>query len=108
MEKIINIDGKDIRFKTSASTFLKYRAQFGRDGLKELYKLSDEAGNLDISNLDTDILMRFAWAFAKTADKDILPFEDWLDEFDYYFAFDIAQEIVELINDLLRTNNKKK
>ncbi len=108
MEKIIKIDGKDIKFKTTASTLVKYKAQFGRDGLIDLAKLSDENGNLNVSNFDTDIIMRFAWAFAKTANKDIPPFEDWLDDFDYYFALDILEEIVELINETLRMNNKKK
>ena len=31
MEKTLNIDGKDIRFKSTAGTLMRYRMNFGRD-----------------------------------------------------------------------------
>ena len=39
MEKILNIDGKDVKFKSTASFLLRYKMQFQRDGLKDLLRL---------------------------------------------------------------------
>lgn len=41
MEKIIKIDGRDIKFKSTAATPLKYKAQFKTDFFADLIKLSN-------------------------------------------------------------------
>ena len=41
MEKIIKIDGRDIKFKSTAATQLKYKAQFKTDFFADLIKLSN-------------------------------------------------------------------
>ena len=33
MEKTLTIDGKQIRFKSTAATLIRYKTQFGRDFL---------------------------------------------------------------------------
>ena len=40
MEKIIEIDGKKIGFKTNGATPLRYKPQFGKDYFKEILKLA--------------------------------------------------------------------
>ena len=39
MEKIIRIDDKDIKFKSTAGTLMRYRNHFGRDFIKDIVAL---------------------------------------------------------------------
>lgn len=41
MEKIIHIDGKDVAFKSTAGTPIKYQMQFKSDMLEDLQNLRD-------------------------------------------------------------------
>ena len=63
MEKILNIDGRDVKFKSTASFLLRYKMQFQRDGLKDLMKLQGavdfETKKLNgIEKLDLEVLDR--------------------------------------------------
>lgn len=90
MEKTINVGGRDIPFKATASTPRRYRAQTGKDLLKDLYAISAASSNgdaVDFSKIDTDILMQLAYTMAKQADPDIAEYVDWLDEFEPYDIF---------------------
>lgn len=121
MEKIINIDGKDIKFKSTGATLIRYKSQFHRDGLKDLMQIvnnmateeknknstEEEKNKLMIENLDLDAIYRFAWVFAKTADKDIPLLEEWLDSFDDFPIIDISLEVLDLITSTLSTSKKK-
>lgn len=40
MEKTITIDGRDVRFKSTAATPLRYKAQFHKDFFTEVLKLA--------------------------------------------------------------------
>ena len=39
MERTIGIDGKQVRFKSTAATPLRYKAQFGKDYFSEILKM---------------------------------------------------------------------
>lgn len=104
MEKVIVIDGKEIKFKSNASTPLRYKAQFRKDFFAEIMKLNklntgrkkkDDLSILESMNFD--VFYELAWIFAKTADKSIPPLLEWLDEFDEFPIMDIIPEIQDLI-----------
>ena len=40
MEKIINIGGKDIPFKSTGATVIRYKSQFKRDFLAEIVNMA--------------------------------------------------------------------
>lgn len=113
MEKIINIDGRDVKLKSTGAFLLKYKAQFKRDVLQDIFKLSkvaDEAtGEIkDISHLDLDIFYNLTWVLAKTGNPDILPLEQWLDTFDTFPILEIAPHVLEMVTGCLETCKKNK
>lgn len=115
MEKIININGKDIRMKSTAGTFTRYRMTFKSDLLKDLVNLKERFEKVNNSEneqfriLDLQMFEQIAWALAKTADNSILPIENWLDEFETFDIYKIMPEMMELLLDNMQqdTNQKK-
>lgn len=113
MEKIIKIDGRDIKFKSTAATPLKYKAQFKTDFFADLIKLSNmqsEKTNKNeiemLQSIDFDIFYRIIWILAKTADSSIPPIIEWLDGFDEFPTVDIFPELQELILSSISTKKK--
>lgn len=113
MERIINIDGKDVKFKATAATLRLYRMKFRRDLMVDLMKISEKAGkknkNLDV--IDLELFENAAYIMAKQADNSVpdTP-EEWLDGFDTFAIRDILPGIMELWSDNMETmsDSKKK
>lgn len=100
MEKILNIDGRQVKFKSTGAFLLRYKAQFGRDALQDIFKLQTviSGGKItDIGALDMEILYDLVWTLAKTADPNISPPIEWLDEFSEFPIMDILPQVTELI-----------
>lgn len=102
MEKIIRVGDYEIPVRATAASLISYKANFGRDGLRDLLALSaaaqKSAGGLD--GFDADVLYRFLWVFAKAANRDIPPLEEWLDDFDIPpldFISGAMPQVVELL-----------
>ena len=113
MEKYVDIDGKKVKFKSTASTARKYRQQFNRDLLIDMQNLSESAGNggrLSASALEC--FENIAYTMAKQADETIPDTADeWLDEFEMFSIYTILPQIIELwglSNQTLETEAKKK
>jgi hypothetical protein len=113
MEKTITIDGRDIRFKSTGATPLRYKAQFGKDYFAEILKLNSlkninekEIKPEDLDGVDFEVFYNIAWALAKTANKDIPDPLTWLDEFEEFPMIDIIPELIELILSSLKTKKK--
>ena len=116
MEKTITIDGKDILFKSTGGSAIRYKAQFGKDYFADVVKLNSldaltkindkdfKAGDLD--GVDTNFFYNIAWVFAKTANKEIKDQLTWLDSFDEFPIIDIIPDLMELITSTLRTKKK--
>lgn len=123
MEKIIEIDGRKIKFKATAGLPVRYRNAFGTEYLNDLQKAGLIAKKLQevavkskenstesiteeeinaLSDIDISVFYRIAWTMAKTADNNIPPLLDWLDTFDNFPIAIILGELSELMN----TNNK--
>lgn len=113
MEKTIEIDNKKIRFKSTAATPLRYKAQFGKDFFVDIMKLSSLDGlnskKIDlkkIDKLDFDVFYNIIWVLAKTADKKIPDPITWLDGFEEFPMFDIIPELQDLILSSMQTKKK--
>ena len=102
MEKILNIDGRDVKFKSTASFLLRYKMQFQRDGLKDLLKLQG-AFDLktkklkDVDQFDLEVFYNMTWVLAKVANPQIPPPLEWLDTFSEFPLMEIIPEIIELM-----------
>lgn len=117
MEKTLYIDGKQVRFKSTGGTLLRYKMQFGSDFLSDISKLASiEISEEDledtkkkieaIGKIDMEAMYNFIWVLAKTADKNIPEPLEWLDEFETFPIMDILPELMDLIQSSFI--NKKK
>ena len=112
MERVLNIDGREVGFRTSALTPYIYRNLFGRDLITDLNKLekaykkairlpedASEEERLDaqLSEMDLQIFARVAYVMAKQHDKSLTySIEEWLDGFETFSIYAIAGELLEM------------
>lgn len=112
MEKIIEIDGKKVPFKSTGAFLLHYKAQFGKDALADLIKMEKGFKSLQknkcADDLDTTALFNFIWVLAKTANPKIKPPMEWLDSFNEFPLYDIVPELQELIYSTIQSSVKSK
>lgn len=101
VEKLLTIDGRQVAFKSTGAFLLRYKAQFGRDAVQDIFKLQGalgEAGQIaDISALDLEVFYNLVWTLAKTADPTIPPPLEWLDGFSEFPLGDVLPEVTEMI-----------
>lgn len=114
MEKTLIIDDKEVRFKSTGATPLRYKAQLHRDFFADILRLNSlrnisegkELKAEDIEQVDFDVLFYIVWVLAKTSDNTIPePFE-WLDKFDEFPIIEIVMELQDLIGASLQSKKK--
>lgn len=113
MEKILTIDGKQVKFKSTGAYLLRYKSQFGRDAIKDIYKLNnifDEKSKkvTNIEALDLEVFFNLIWTLAKTADPSIEPPEQWLDTFDEFPLMEIIPEVMDMITSSISSSKSSK
>lgn len=114
MEKTIVIDGKDIKFRSSGATPIRYKAQFGRDFLTDIYKLRDlekvkdkkELTIKEMEKIDFNLFYNLTWALAKTANKEIPEPVEWLDQFEEFPIMDIFGQLQDVIISTIQAKKK--
>ena len=102
LKKEIEICGKKVPFRSSATIPRLYRAKFKRDIFKDLSKLeksykgkTEDGDEFQIEDLE--IFENVAYIMAYHADNNIPPtIEDWLDQFDMFSIYEILPEILKL------------
>lgn len=102
MEKILTIDGRQVKFKSTGAFLLRYKAQFNKDALQDIIKLSkaiDVKTNQikNIEALDLEVFYNLIWSLAKAADPNIPPPMEWLDTFSEFPLVDILPEVMDMI-----------
>ncbi len=125
MEKTLNIGGKNVTFKCTAGTLLRYKQEFGKEFLAdaaELMKFEDSKtkkkvessdgkitfkDEYDFTKLNLELIYNLAWAMAKTADNSIPDPLMWLDGFDTFPLDTIAPDLMELLEHTLQSNTPK-
>ncbi len=114
MEKIITIDGRDIKFKSTGATLLRYKAQFRRDALQDIFKIekafNKETNEIEIDKFDLEVFYNLIWTLAKTANNEISDPITWLDTFSEFPLMDIIPETMDLLMATIKPtiNSKKK
>lgn len=114
IEKVINISGKDVKFKSSASVPRLYRIKFKRDIFKDLTKLekaySKNANSDDDFQIDDlEIFENVAYIMAFHADPSIpKSIDGWLEQFDMFSIYQVLPEILELWGDNMITDIESK
>lgn len=116
MTQKIEIDGKEVPFRASATIPRIYRMKFHRDIYKDLHELEKSIGdgNPENSSLDMFSLEMFeniAYIMAKHADASIPDNpEDWLDEFNTFSIYQVPPQLIQLwgLNTQTDIESKKK
>ena len=114
IEKMININGQEVKFRSSATVPRLYRIKFKRDIFKDLTKLEkaynkkasqDEDFEID----DLEIFENVAYIMAYHADPTIpKTIDEWLDQFEMFSIYQILPEILELWGSNLMTDIETK
>lgn len=95
MEKTLTIEGKEIRFKATGGTLMRYRNQFNAEFLVDFLALAQSQGNPQL--FSTRLLENIIWALAKTADDTIpdpISFYDTFESFDFFGVFEELSPLV--------------
>jgi len=112
VEKVLTIDGRQVTFKSTGAFMLRYKAQFGRDAVQDIFKLQqavDVKGQIaDINALDLEVFYNLVWTLAKTADPLIPPLFEWLDTFSEFPLIDIIPEVMDMMFSSLTVSVKSK
>lgn len=123
MEKTIKIGEKELTVKSTAGSLFRYKANFRRDGIKDLLSLAkgikdiksdseeDIMKMLENENFNLDVFFNFLWVFAKAADDSIPPIEKWLDGFDLPpldFVVEVLPQVQPLLFSAIKTSVKSK
>lgn len=109
LKREIEICGKTIPFRSSATVPRLYRAKFKRDIFKDLSKLEksykDKTEDGDEFQIDDlEIFENVAYIMAYHADNSIpASIDDWLDQFDMFSIYEVLPQILELWGDNLAT-----
>ena len=112
LKKVINVGGKEVAFRSSATVPRLYRAKFKRDIFKDLAKLeSSYKGNTEdgFAIDDLEIFENVAYIMAYHADHTIPDnIDDWLDQFDMFSIYEVLPEILALWGTNLITDIESK
>lgn len=117
MDRIINIDGRDVKFRATARTPRLYRALIGRDMIADMNRLRNKFGKVKdgeeaFEEFDLQIFEDSAYIMARHADPDIeqRTADEWLDTFDMFSIYEVLPKIFELwaLNTKTTSTPKKK
>ena len=100
LTKTVNINGRDVTFRSSAAIPRMYRIKFKRDIFRDLTKLENSVKDKDKRNLEIDDLEIFenvAYVIALHADPTIPEnINDRLDQFEMFSIYEVLPQILEL------------
>ena len=114
IKREIEICGKNIPFRSSATIPRLYRAKFKRDIFKDLSKLEasykgKQTKGSEFQIEDLEIFENVAYIMAYHADNSIpSTIEDWLDQFDMFSIYEVLPQILELWGENMMTEVKAK
>lgn len=105
--RIIELGGREVRIKGSPMTPYFYKKAFGQSLSGDLMAM--EGVEEDRSKFDDVNILQMIWAMEKTVDRNIKPFEKWLEDFEYLNLDDVLADVVEeAMNATFRDKQKQK
>ena len=110
IKREIEICGKMVPFRSSATVPRLYRAKFKRDIFKDLSKLESsytgkKSEGREFQIEDLEIFENVAQIMAYHADNSIpSTIEEWLDQFEMFSIYEVLPQILELWGDNMQTD----
>lgn len=105
MDRIINIGSTPVRLANNGLALTLYKRDFGTDLIPDIFAMfggqkyaqkAADTGEFEIEKLDVQKLYNLTYFFAKIADKDIPPQDEWLESFDCFPIKDVAMGVIPL------------
>ena len=108
IKREIEICGKMVPFRSSATIPRLYRAKFKRDIFKDLARLeksySGKQEGVEFQIEDLEIFENVAYVMAYHADNSIpADINEWLDQFEMFSIYEILPQLLELWGDNMMT-----
>lgn len=108
IKREIEICGKMVPFRSSATIPRLYRAKFKRDIFKDLARLeksySGKQDGAEFQIEDLEIFENVAYVMAYHADNSIpADINEWLDHFEMFSIYEILPQLLELWGDNMMT-----
>ena len=127
MQKSITIGGQTYLLATNAYTPIAYKQAFGKDYFQDLFTMLkaesimsqleqlEEGETLQASQIDLSILAdfdmtffhRLFWVFAKSANPQVKPFEDFFMEMEEFPLQTVGPVLMNLLNQGMTTRKKQ-
>ena len=112
LTKEIEISGKKVKFRSSATIPRLYRFKFKRDIFKDLSKLEKAYSKVqdeDFEIEDLELFENVAYIMAYHADNSIpKTIEEWLDQFEMFSIYEVLPEILALWGENIMTEVESK
>lgn len=117
MDKTVEIDGREVKFRATARTPRLYRMVIGRDMIQDMNKLmkayeKKKQNDDELDVIDLQIFEDVAYAMARHANPDIeqKTADEWLDTFNVFSIYEVLPHILELwaLNTKQTSTAKKK
>lgn len=103
MEKVIEIDGKQVKFRATAAIPRLYRIKFGRDIMQDMKSIRDamqeaKDGKKSIQPRFLEMFENVSYLMAKHADPtmEAKSVEEWLDGFEAFSIYSIFPQLFAL------------
>lgn len=110
MEKVVKIGDKDVKLRSSAATYIKYRREFKEDLFKTLQGMTKDLGdNGEIPDGAVAVLLQAAYIMAGQADPNMKKdFDSWLDQFELLDSVNTQGVFEMLMGDQVTIDEAKK
>lgn len=115
MEKVVNIDGKQIGFRSTGATVAYYRHKFGSDFISDIKRIQEAMNSKEgFKALDLEcfehIAFIMAWQYSTVKDvegREPIPDDpdEWLDTFETFSVYQVFPEIISLWMDNSKTTS---
>lgn len=98
MDKVIEIDGKEVGLRANALTPRIYRHKIGSDIIRDLQKLQKAAERAEGFKIDDlEIFENVAFIMARQYDSSVPDnVEEWLEQFNMFSIYEVLPAILEL------------
>lgn len=105
MIKTLTIDGKEVTFKSTGGTMMRYRNQFNSEFLADLTALKSVTAE-NFSSFTSKSIEQIIWVLAKTADSSIPDPQTWYDSFEEFPIYSIWGQLQDMITASFKTLRK--
>lgn len=105
MIKTLIIDGKEVTFKSTGGTMMRYRNQFNSEFLADLAALKSVTTD-NFSLFTSRSIEQIIWVLAKTSDSSIPDPQTWYDSFEEFPIYEVWGQLQDMVTGSFKTLRK--